>query len=110
MNINELRLFSQADNIAEHLSEDELTKIITWYVSECKRTNTYMKNFSTFLNNLPDINEIEKNVNEPKKIEMMEYHVFGSPPRYCSMENWPKFYEQNKEQFTHYRKVFRCKN
>lgn len=38
-------------------SADHLKKVIIWYVDECKKNNTYMKNFSTFLNNLPDIDE-----------------------------------------------------
>ncbi|MFT3994761.1 MAG: DUF6291 domain-containing protein [Dysgonomonas sp.] len=37
------------------LSSDKLIETIKWYVDDCKKTNTYMKNFYTFLNNMPEI-------------------------------------------------------
>lgn len=37
---------------------DKLKNIIDRYVLDCKKSNTYLKNFSTFLNNLPDVAEI----------------------------------------------------
>ncbi len=39
---------------------DDLINRIDFYVDDCKKTNTYMKNFATFLNNLPDIDTPEK--------------------------------------------------
>lgn len=36
-------------------SSDKLVDTIKWYVEDCKKTNTYMMNFSTFLNNIPEI-------------------------------------------------------
>jgi hypothetical protein len=38
----------------EH-TKDSLVKTISWYVSECRKTGMYAKNFSTFLNNIPEI-------------------------------------------------------
>ena len=38
-------------------TKDELISIIKRYVSECEKDDIYMKNFSTFLNNLPDYEE-----------------------------------------------------
>jgi hypothetical protein len=35
-------------------TEQELSNTITRYVRECVEQNCYLKNFSTFLNNLPD--------------------------------------------------------
>jgi hypothetical protein len=35
-------------------SLDELTTAIIGYVSDCQHTNTYLKNFGTLLNNLPE--------------------------------------------------------
>ena len=35
-------------------TKESILSIIQMYINECKRDNTYMKNFSTFLNNLPD--------------------------------------------------------
>lgn len=35
-------------------SEEEIVSTINKYVTDCKKNNVYMKNFSTFLNNLPD--------------------------------------------------------
>lgn len=37
------------------ITSDKLIDTIKWYVSDCKKTNTYMMNFSTFLNNIPEI-------------------------------------------------------
>ena len=42
--------------LKKHTAE-ELIKIIQTYIEECKRSKTYVKNFSTFLNNLPDYEE-----------------------------------------------------
>lgn len=39
------------------MSEDKLSDTIKWYVDECTKNKTYMKNFTTFLNNLPEIPE-----------------------------------------------------
>lgn len=48
-------------------SPDELKKIITWYISDCKKSNTFIKNLGTFLNNLPDIEEVETKIKENKE-------------------------------------------
>jgi hypothetical protein len=45
-------------------SKDELISIIKRYISDCKKGNIFMQNFSTFLNNLPDYDTVEI---EPKK-------------------------------------------
>jgi hypothetical protein len=42
---------------------DHLRAVIERYVSECKKSNRYMKNFTTFLNNIPDYEA----QNEPEK-------------------------------------------
>ena len=36
---------------------DFLKETILLYLKECKKSNTYMKNFNTFLNNFPDLKE-----------------------------------------------------
>ena len=40
--------------LKSHTKEDLLARI-EYYTKECVKSDTYMKNFSTFLNNLPDI-------------------------------------------------------
>lgn len=47
-------------------SKYPLKKAIEFYLSECNRTKCYLKNFGTFLNNLPDENLIT-NLDPPKK-------------------------------------------
>jgi hypothetical protein len=45
------------ERIKKHLKtkpKDELRRIIELYVADCKKSGAYLKNFSTFLNNLPD--------------------------------------------------------
>lgn len=39
------------------ITSDKIIDTIKWYVEDCKKTNTYMMNFSTFLNNIPDVPE-----------------------------------------------------
>lgn len=41
-------------------TKEELLSTIGRYVDDCVRNGTYMKNFSTFLNNLPDYEEEEE--------------------------------------------------
>lgn len=51
------------DKIAKLINEvgyDKLSNTIKWYVEECRMHKTYMMNFSTFLNNLPEIPEESK--------------------------------------------------
>lgn len=38
-------------------SRDELVTLINNYVADCVNTNSYIKNFATFLNQLPDVTE-----------------------------------------------------
>lgn len=44
-----------------------LKKAIEFYLSECNRTKCYLKNFGTFLNNLPDVELLEDKPQEQKK-------------------------------------------
>lgn len=48
------------DLLKKH-SKNTLLESIKYYVSNCKDTKTYLKNFKTFLNNLPDLEELKKN-------------------------------------------------
>lgn len=41
--------------LLKEISAEKLLETIKWYVDDCKKTGTYLKNFSTFLNNLPDM-------------------------------------------------------
>lgn len=53
------------DKIAKLIDEvgyDKLSDAIKWYVEECKVHKTYMMNFSTFLNNLPEIPEEKEDI------------------------------------------------
>ena len=45
--------------LLKQYSKNELLETIELYVNDCVATNTYMKNFSTFLNNLPSIESFE---------------------------------------------------
>lgn len=49
------------------ITSDKLIDTIKWYVSDCKKTNTYMMNFSTFLNNIPDVPEEYKPIESTTK-------------------------------------------
>lgn len=45
--------------LLKQYSKNELLETIELYVNDCVSTSTYMKNFSTFLNNLPSIESFE---------------------------------------------------
>lgn len=49
------------------IAPDKLIDTIKWYVEDCKKTTTYMMNFSTFLNNIPDIPEEYKPIESTSK-------------------------------------------
>lgn len=49
-----------------------LKPIIERYVKECTETKTYIKNFSTFLNNVPDYGDIKEPNKEVKKYATYE--------------------------------------
>lgn len=50
-------------------TKEHLLEVIKWYVSDCKKNNVYMKNFSTFLNNLPDLVVEPKLTSNKKQIK-----------------------------------------
>ena len=50
-------------------TRDQLVRTIQRYVDDCKRDKVYMKNFGTFLNNLPEYDLTEK----PKTVEIAGY-------------------------------------
>lgn len=55
------------------ITSDKLIDTIKWYVEDCKKTNTYIMNFSTFLNNIPDVPEEYKtteSTGKPKSNEL----------------------------------------
>lgn len=49
------------------IAPEKLIDTIKWYVEDCKKTNTYMMNFSTFLNNIPDVPEEYKHIESTTK-------------------------------------------
>jgi len=49
-------------NLLKEHSESDLISKIDWYVKECKSSKVYMKNFCTFLNNLPDIDNVDTEI------------------------------------------------
>jgi len=48
------------------ITKDEFIKTINFYIADCKTNNVYMKNFSTFLNNIPDVKEFIKEAEKPR--------------------------------------------
>lgn len=41
-------------------NKEEIIEIIQLYINDCKKTNTYMKNFSTFINHFPNKQDFEE--------------------------------------------------
>lgn len=60
-------------------SRDELLEVISLYLADCVKTNSYVKNFSTFLNNLPDLDALRsdkqkaKDNNRPPEVYAPKY-------------------------------------
>jgi len=52
---------------------DELIEIQELYTKSCKRDNVYMKNYSTFLNNLPDKEQYKQEEKKEKVFDSVEY-------------------------------------
>jgi hypothetical protein len=65
--------FKDKEKIKKHLlSGIDLKFIIERYQDECVQSKVYMKNFATFLNNLPDYSELPKE-EKPKFEEMVSF-------------------------------------
>ena len=68
-NRNTSKSYKDKEKISKLLknkTKEDIINIVNFYVNECYRTKTYLKNFSVFLNNLPEINSIdEKKVKNP---------------------------------------------
>lgn len=56
----------QIKKLLKSTSKDDLLFIIKSYVEDCSRTKTYLKNFSTLLNQLPDISQYKKQASQSK--------------------------------------------
>lgn len=84
----------QIKKLLDKYSEAELKTIIENYVKNCTATKTYMKNFTTFLNNLPIdlLNSIPViKTPEQKKEEYNEWlRLQGKGVTYLDMERKPQ--------------------
>jgi len=57
-------------------SKDELLAVINSYVADCKKHDRFIKNFKTFLNNIPDI-DISEPVLDKQKERIYIYYLPG---------------------------------
>lgn len=57
------------ERILREKTKEHVIATIRRYIEDCKRDKVYMKNFATFLNNLPDFDLTEK----PKTVEVGGY-------------------------------------
>lgn len=57
-------------------TEEELTSVIDRYLDDCKQHSSYIKNFSTFLNNIPDYGKTDA------------LDIFSSPAETSKNTNW----------------------
>ena len=53
----------------EKVSFEDFSRIIEVYLSDCRKSNTYLKNFSTFLNNLPDVDSLKNIELSPEELQ-----------------------------------------
>lgn len=69
---------------------EDIETTIKWYIEDCKRSNTYLKNFGTFLNQFP---ERPQQAQEPqRKVEDGDQDDFWNDPLY---KTWA---EEQEEQ------------
>lgn len=68
--------YAKINTLLKSHTEGELISIIKRYVLECKNTKTFMMNFGTFLNNLPDYDSPGE---APKDIKTFDYNSMNKP-------------------------------
>ncbi len=72
-------------------SFESLKSIIERYTNDCVRDQTYMKNFSTFLNNLPDYTSVSSDIKPRINITRDVWHIAKQIPaemnRLCELYN-----------------------
>jgi hypothetical protein len=74
----------QIEKLLKDYSEEQLIKVISQYIDDCKKHNRFIKNFSTFLNNIPEIPEVEvKSITKVKEINLYLPGTNGNM-------NWPE--------------------
>jgi hypothetical protein len=84
------KCFKDKDRIKKLLKthdKDYILKVIDWYIKDCQKTDTYIKNFSTFLNNFPDLPEQQK---PEKKEDVYKWDWIGQAPRTGTREQYLK--------------------
>ena len=65
----------QIKTLLKTKSKEELENVIKSYLNDCKNSNTWIKNFKTFLNDLPDVIKEEQIIYWRKKTENVDlYH------------------------------------
>lgn len=75
---------------------DSLLRVINLYVADCKKTKAYMMNFSTFLNNLPDEEELKKPVDEYSKRKKWICHNCGEEKTSGTCDACKKYSEDDR--------------
>jgi len=70
--------------LLKEYSKEHILKTIAWYVNDCKKNKIYMKNFGTFLNNLPDMTESKQSYANDNEIKLKYFDIpnsdlFGYP-------------------------------
>lgn len=76
--------------LLNNISSDKLILTIKTYIADCETSKTYVKNFSSFLNNIPDID-----TNEPVKEKRYSYKI-----HFTGYDNRTE--QQYQEDFKHY--------
>jgi len=64
----------------------QLENIVQRYIDDCKKTKTYLKNFGTFLNNLPDITPEKCNPEQEMIAPMFEQNPYAKIRREAQEE------------------------
>jgi len=91
---------SKIEDLLKTNSAQDLKDIINLYIADSIKTNTYIKNFGTFLNNLPEKEPQKKTVEKG----FVTYERMGMLPRTCSIEDWPQIKKELGPQVTAFNK------
>jgi hypothetical protein len=81
------------------ISEDKLIKTIEWYIADCKQSKTYIKNFSTFLNNIPEVPTQQAQNKEVGIYDLIDMYQIPKADHFgYSSERLKELIEQGKYQ------------
>ena len=70
---------TQIDTLLKTRTPEDIRATIAWYVDDCKKTNTYLKNFTTLLNQFPESVPVTQEPRSKKVADNQEEDFWDDP-------------------------------